>query len=362
MRAVTALESTCAMRAKKELEPILIVRAIQDLESIVAVRAIPPLKMTVRASISLKPKFNMRAIISLEPMGYLRARGNLEPTAVVRATIRLDLKQIMRLFQAVGDGMEEKRTREWEKHQRELFERLKHPRLRVLVEGYYDTQKLRLSTENRLRVYSRFDLITPPQAAALQAIASDLRREEKRYEGMVADELKGMPIYEVWLKNVKGIGPMMAAGLVAWIDDPGRFDTVSKLWAYAVGKPGERRIRGTRVGYNPRLKVHCFKVGTQLLKARGEYADLYYRFKETYSLREDLKRIKKGSFKLHVHLMAMRKMVKVFLQHLWVRWREVEGLPITKPYVVEKLGHKGYISPLEVERKAGPELVEARSE
>ena len=248
------------------------------------------------------------------------------------------------------DYEEEKRRRgeAWKRRQREFFQRLKHPRLRILVEGYYDMQKLRISLENRLRIYSRFDLLTPAQVGRLQGVVSEIRRQEKVYERMVADEVKDIPIYTAWLKKIKGVGPMMAAGLIAWVDDPGRFANVSKLWAYAVGKPGERRSRGAKIGYHPRLKTHCWKIATQMLKAKGEYAELYYRFKQTYSQREDLKQIKKGSFKLHVHYMAVRKMVKIFLEHFWRRWRELEGLPVTKPYVIEKLGHTSYVEPPEL--------------
>jgi hypothetical protein len=43
---------------------------------------------------------------------------------------------------------------------------------------------------------------------------------------------------------------------------------------------------------------------------------------------------------------ARRKMVKIFLSHLWVKYREAEGLPISKPYALEYLeGHTHYISP-----------------
>ena len=35
----------------------------------------------------------------------------------------------------------------------------------------------------------------------------------------------------------------------------------------------------------------------------------------------------------------MRKMIKVFLSHMWMQWRERENLPIRQLYVHEKLGH-----------------------
>ncbi len=50
----------------------------------------------------------------------------------------------------------------------------------------------------------------------------------------------------------------------------------------------------------------------------------------------------------HVHNQALRKMIKLFLACLWLKWREAEGLPVTKPYAIDKLGHNSYIDPWEM--------------
>jgi len=50
----------------------------------------------------------------------------------------------------------------------------------------------------------------------------------------------------------------------------------------------------------------------------------------------------------HVHNQAMRKMIKLFLACLWLVWRKAEGLPVTKPYAIDKLGHNSYIDPWEM--------------
>jgi len=41
--------------------------------------------------------------------------------------------------------------------------------------------------------------------------------------------------------------------------------------------------------------------------------------------------------------MAIRKVVKIFLAHVWLRWRELEGLTIELPYSLTVLGHTGII-------------------
>jgi hypothetical protein len=47
----------------------------------------------------------------------------------------------------------------------------------------------------------------------------------------------------------------------------------------------------------------------------------------------------------HIHNRALRKMIKLFQACLVLVWREAEGLPPTKPYAIEKLGHNSMINP-----------------
>ena len=47
----------------------------------------------------------------------------------------------------------------------------------------------------------------------------------------------------------------------------------------------------------------------------------------------------------HVHARAQRKMIKVFQGCLFLVWRAAEGLPPTKPYAIDKLGHNSLIDP-----------------
>jgi len=44
--------------------------------------------------------------------------------------------------------------------------------------------------------------------------------------------------------------------------------------------------------------------------------------------------------KLHKHKMALRYVAKIFLLNLHVKWREIEGLPVSVPYSEAKLGMK----------------------
>ncbi len=59
---------------------------------------------------------------------------------------------------------------------------------------------------------------------------------------------------------------------------------------------------------------------------------------------EESRTDKKG-VKGHADMRTRRKVVKMFLAHLWMKERERRGLPTRKPYVLDKLGHKQYIAP-----------------
>ena len=45
----------------------------------------------------------------------------------------------------------------------------------------------------------------------------------------------------------------------------------------------------------------------------------------------------------HIHNRALRKMIKMAQAGLFLAWREAEGLPPTRPYAIDKLGHDSMI-------------------
>lgn len=61
--------------------------------------------------------------------------------------------------------------------------------------------------------------------------------------------------------------------------------------------------------------------------------------------RKGIKEIRVEMTGLHVDKRAKRRVVKLFLSHLWHVWREMEGLPVTKPYPIDVLGHSRFIKP-----------------
>ena len=221
----------------------------------------------------------------------------------------------------------------------ERIKALKNKELRILVESFYDMQKLRIAMGNRVRQYGKAGLLSDIDTnQALEKIKEGENGLEKQIAGVV----KQHPLWDEWFSGVKGIGPVMAAGVIAWRDDISKADTISAFWKYHGLAPSQsKRKRGEKLDYNPKAKTHAWKIGMQLLKAKGKYSDIYYISKAKYEARSDIKEMHETgdarggmkSYKLHIHYMALRKMIKQFLADTWVMWRTVEGLPVTKPYI-----------------------------
>jgi len=251
--------------------------------------------------------------------------------------------------------------------------------VRQLVEGYYDIQKLRLSVYNRIVAFVRGDinrlaraleaklkrgvdverlrpsdvadmiidgrLEVPREVEHLVWLHNELHRMERELAKLLDSWSVAHPIRAHFLDRVRGIGGVLASAIIAYLSPISRFPNISKLWAYCGLKPGARKVRGQKTGYNVRLKKLCFLIATSFEKQPAEksyYRRIYERKKNYYLNRPDIvEKLEKGvpGVRAHVRMMALRYTVKRFLADLWLEWRKLEGLPITMPYPFAVQGH-----------------------
>jgi hypothetical protein len=175
-----------------------------------------------------------------------------------------------------------------------------------------------------------------------------------KFRGLMIESSKALtPDFHAWITTIKGVGDKTAAALIGEIDDIGRFDTISKLWRFSgfavFDGHREHHIKGKPSSFNQRLKSLVFLIGVQFVRQQTPlYSDIYYAEKKR--LREvHPEKIKvDGKWKYndgHLHNMAIGKMVKIFLAHVWLVWRYSEGLPTSEPYSSVILGHTNIIEP-----------------
>lgn len=203
-------------------------------------------------------------------------------------------------------------------------------------------QKSRIAFGNRVSALERGADAADETTAKIMAKWHERFEElEKEADKDIAALVGDIAIVQQ-LTEIKGIGPMLAAKVVAMIDIE-RCETTSQLWRYAgygvVEGQRERPMKGEKLHYNMRLKTTLYLVATSFLRAGSPYRAIYDSSKAMYEANRP------DWTKAHIHAASMRRMIKVFLNHLYVRWRTLEGLPIREPYSHERLGHSSYEAP-----------------
>ncbi len=186
----------------------------------------------------------------------------------------------------------------------------------------------------------------------------NLELDEAKAFKQLEKVLDEYPIYTEFLKNVKGVGPAMAGVLISEIDIhackyPSSMHKYVGLDVVLEDNRGRSRRKEhlveqtyidrdgnekTKMGitFNPFAKTKLMGVlAGSFLKSKSPYTSIYYNYKNRIST--DPKH--KDKTKLHIHNMAMRRMVKLFLTDLHIKWRELEGLEVFQDYHTEKHGH-----------------------
>tara|TARA_Y100000296_G_scaffold31115_1_gene36130 strand:+ start:694 stop:1506 length:813 start_codon:yes stop_codon:yes gene_type:complete len=233
---------------------------------------------------------------------------------------------------------------------------------RFLVDAYYQMQENRIRAQGQIRAMSESG--EPHQVLAWlfeqnQTLENQIKRALAKY--IEAHEMGP------WLLATKGIGPVIAAGLVAHIDMD-RASSPSAIWRFAGLDPTAEWKKGMKRPHNADLKTLCWKIGESFVKVSG-YDDAHYgrlwaqkkaeltakneagEYAETAARILEEKRIGKATDaykhltagKLppgQIHARAKRWAVKVFLAHMWEAWYETRtGKPAPDPWIIAHGGH-----------------------
>ena len=234
-----------------------------------------------------------------------------------------------------------------------------------LTRSLLSIEKLRVATQVRDKHLKR----NKKEDSNTEIILTGLVELEDKITDLLGDFVKDHPAYH-WFSGVKGIGNENIGKVVGFLDIQ-KANYPSSFWKFAgyhvtADNKAPKAMRGGgKLEYNKVLRVMCYRLGTSLMKARGKFATRVY---EPY--KEGLKaRYEKRGWKVvkatelprdargkryeaegvisegHIHQMAIRKMIKVFLACLHIVWREAEGLPVSRPYAHDQLHHQDYINP-----------------
>jgi hypothetical protein len=261
-----------------------------------------------------------------------------------------------------------------ERQLREMSTLLDREEARQLVKLYYDLQGYRIEAGNQAKAHEREE---KPNALLLH-FAAQFRTLERQMV-LALDDYSTSTIVGRWSRSVKGIGPVIAAGLQAWLDIE-KAPTAGHIWRYCGLDPTSKRVKGQKINYNPAVKVLCWKIGQSFVKVSGKedavYGQIYRQRKEYEQVKNEAgdyaeqaaaklltTRIQepriKGIYESgmlppgHIDARCQRYATKMFLSH----WHHVayrahfhEDPPV--PYPVAHLGHAHILLP-----EIAPELL-----
>jgi len=270
---------------------------------------------------------------------------------------------------------------------------MKRYEARYLVDLYYTVQ------EQRQRAASQSRTSETEEPMAL----TDWLFEQFRV--LENDVKKALGVYAsshdagVWAQSIHGIGPVIAAGLLAHIDvnpwkcqsdkrkdrcrpsdphiglgcDYAPVHTAGGVWRFAGQDPTMKWEKKTKRPWNARLKRLCWIIGDSFCKQRNSPKDFYGKFYEqrkAFEVQKNANRdyaalaaqslveknIKDKDLKAtyedgrlpdgRIELRARRYATKLFLAHYHHKAYFAEfGIDPPRPYAIEHLGHAHYIAP-----------------
>lgn len=240
---------------------------------------------------------------------------------------------------------------------------------KYLVKAYYEIQHYRIKAANNISAAKK-------EERDSNEVLIWIARQFEILEGnikKVLDEFSNAHEAGIWAKSQYGIGPVLAAGLLAHID-VNKAQTHGDVWHHAGLIPGLKKEKGTKLSWNAELKVLTWKIGEsffmfhkrpecfygQLMAKRkaeytakneaGDYAETAAQIlieKKYNKSTEAYKAYSEGKLPLaHVHARARRFAVKIFLSHFFeIEYKAVHGKEPPKPYAMAVLNHAHYIAP-----------------
>ena len=273
-----------------------------------------------------------------------------------------DLREAMAsMMYGVED--EDRDIRRIRKDLREAAKNLPESQVRYFVDVYYQRQNARIRAFNQLRAA----IEAKEETLVLEYEATRMKVEEDTVKAMMDAYSKSKPLGE-WLRSICGIGPVIAAGLMAHIDIT-KAATAGAIQRFAGLDPTLEWGKGQKRPYNAELKTLCvYKLGESFVKVQNNAKDVYGKlFAEHKTMeqeknergemaetaKEKLEKFKIGkdteAYKwysqgklppAHIHARARRYAVKIFLSHFFeVAYELHYGKRPPEPYAIAILQH-----------------------
>lgn len=209
----------------------------------------------------------------------------------------------------------------------------RYPELRALYNTYRFFQNEYRSHERRLMAYdgdikgtTKSPYVTADVRDLLVSNGAVALERFKDVEKALKLAVREVGEWEGFMKAAPGMTEITAAFLLAHIDIA-KAKYPSSVWNFFGFTPKDSAgVKGRNPGKGQLRSALWAALGLTLINKKGLYRPIY----DTYRERE------LGDKQ------ARFRVIKLWLSHLWDNWRRYEGLPVTKPYANNHLGHDGF--------------------
>jgi hypothetical protein len=153
-----------------------------------------------------------------------------------------------------GDNFDDfdEKIKRLNKDLREAAETLSRDEARFLVDAYYIMQENRIREDSQIR--------TLQQNAEPSAVIGWLSGQTTVLEDQIKAALDRYSSHQpigIWARSIKGIGPVIAAGLIAHVDIH-ECETASQVWRFAGLDPTHKWINKEKAGELVRLAIEVY--------------------------------------------------------------------------------------------------------
>ena len=237
---------------------------------------------------------------------------------------------------------------------------------RFLVDSYYTIQENRIRNQHQMTAMSK----NREPHLLLGWLYDQNFILENQIKSALDRYSMSTPVGE-WLRGQFGIGPVIAAGLMAMLDIT-KAPTVGHFWSHAGLIPGQKKEKGKKLQWNMGLKSLCWKAGESFVKFSNNdecyYGKVYKERKELEMRRNEAGEFGEQAARIlteknfnksteaykayvegklppaHVHARARRYAVKLFLSHLHdFMYRDFYKAEPPLPYPIAHLEHVHFI-------------------
>lgn len=185
-----------------------------------------------------------------------------------------------------------------------------------LYSAFKEVQHSRVAASNRIYANSH---------PKIKAVLETLEEHEKAILKEMKGILEHMPIYAEFLLQIKGIGPAVASGLLAYMGNVARFSNVSHAYAYfgldVRGGKAPRKTKGQTANWSHKGRCLLLGViGDSFVKHRTpKYRDIY----DAEKARQKPLCEAAGLKPIAAERRARRKAVKVFFKDFFQAYRRL---------------------------------------